>query len=237
MLRRAVSGDMLPAREQPCSQARDTSSVYTSRSPGTVTAMRALLQRPGLPCGGARLSLLVARSGVRGARRLIELAGRLADQADETLERLSAQTSRADAQPTSGQHAHQVTEPPQAAPPVPGPPAYQATAPLTTEPLPRAPETTAPQPPIPQAVPHAEGEVVLAAEFAGSGAAEGAGAEVHVDEPWHGYRAMRAREVIDRLVAESEEAISLVLLYEHGHRRRSTVISAAQRELSSRQRA
>lgn len=78
-----------------------------------------------------------------------------------------------------------------------------------------------------------EDEVVVAS-VADPGAEGGAGAEVHVDPPWRGYAKMRAADVIDRLSAEPEAAVSVVLLYERAHRRRRTVLDAAQQELERR---
>jgi hypothetical protein len=77
-------------------------------------------------------------------------------------------------------------------------------------------------------------EAVLVAEFADDGAENGAGAQVHVEEPWPGYDGLRAREIVDRLVAEPESVLSLVVLYEQSGRRRSSVLDAARRELARR---
>jgi hypothetical protein len=82
--------------------------------------------------------------------------------------------------------------------------------------------------------PHVDEEAVLVAEFADAGAENGAGAQVHVEEPWHEYRVMKALEIIDRVVAEREDVLTLVLLYERAHRNRRTVLAAAERELERR---
>lgn len=82
--------------------------------------------------------------------------------------------------------------------------------------------------------PHVDEEAVLMAEFADAGAENGAGAQVHVEEPWHEYRVMKAPEIIDRVVAEREDVLTLVLLYERAHRNRRTVLAAAERELERR---
>jgi len=56
-----------------------------------------------------------------------------------------------------------------------------------------------------------------------------------VEEPWVGYRQMRAREIIDHLPAVTDEVLTLVLLYEpKAGRKRSSVIQGAERELSRR---
>jgi hypothetical protein len=69
--------------------------------------------------------------------------------------------------------------------------------------------------------------------FAEPGAEEGAGAAVHVREPWRGYSHMTANEVIGRLVEASPEELAAVALYEGVHRRRKTVLAEARRRLQS----
>lgn len=63
------------------------------------------------------------------------------------------------------------------------------------------------------------------------GAEDGAGAQVTIDEPWDGYRVMNAGAVIDRLGGATPAQLAAVELYELAHRKRRTVIAAAQREL------
>jgi hypothetical protein len=58
---------------------------------------------------------------------------------------------------------------------------------------------------------------------------ESPGAEVHVDEPWQGYAAMNAPEIIDRLAVSDAAVKAVVLLYERGHKGRKTVLRAAAR--------
>ena len=50
------------------------------------------------------------------------------------------------------------------------------------------------------------------------------GAEVHVHEPWDGYDAMSAREVLDRLVGADEATLGVVRLYESATRNRATIL-------------
>lgn len=64
------------------------------------------------------------------------------------------------------------------------------------------------------------------AEFAESGAAEGAHAELHVDEPWEGYRSLTASEIRRRIGDASAEQLAVIQLYETTHRRRRTVLDA-----------
>jgi hypothetical protein len=70
-------------------------------------------------------------------------------------------------------------------------------------------------------------------EVAEPGAEDGAGAQVHVAEPWPGYRALRAADVIDRIAKASPEELAAIELYELSGRKRRTVIAAAQRQLGS----
>jgi 1-acyl-sn-glycerol-3-phosphate acyltransferase len=74
-------------------------------------------------------------------------------------------------------------------------------------------------------------EDALVAEYADEGAAEGAGAELHVDEPWEGYRKMRVAEVTERLRGATPETLAAVRLYEQVHKHRRGVLTAVEREL------
>ena len=78
---------------------------------------------------------------------------------------------------------------------------------------------------------HVEREEELVAESADPGAEDGAGAELHVDEPWPNYRRMTAKEITDRLAAVSAEEIAIVRLYESTHRKRRDVLRATDRAL------
>jgi hypothetical protein len=82
--------------------------------------------------------------------------------------------------------------------------------------------------PAPEPV-HVSEEPTLVAESAERGAEEGAGAEVHVDEPWSGYRAMTAAEITKRLRTASPAVAAAVSLYEAGGKGRTSVLEAAAR--------
>jgi hypothetical protein len=92
----------------------------------------------------------------------------------------------------------------------------------------------APQPPAPPEPAHVSEEPELVAAVAEPGAEEGAGAEVHIDEPWPSYDRMTAADIRDRLRVEGPVAASAVRLYEAAHKGRSSVLEAAGRELSAR---
>jgi hypothetical protein len=81
----------------------------------------------------------------------------------------------------------------------------------------------------PESPAHIEPEVELVAESADPGAEEGAGAELHVDEPWHGYRRMTAADIRDRVVIADAAELAVVQLYESAHRNRRTVLEAVER--------
>jgi hypothetical protein len=80
---------------------------------------------------------------------------------------------------------------------------------------------------------HVDEEVVLVAEVAEEGAEEGAGPELHVDEPWDAYDEMTAPEIRDRLAAADPLLAAAVNLYETTHKSRRTVIDAAERALKT----
>jgi hypothetical protein len=92
----------------------------------------------------------------------------------------------------------------------------------------------APAAPFPSRAPvpaHVSEEPDLVAGVADPGAEDGAGADVTVGEPWDGYARMRADDVVERIVAATREELAMVQLYEGSHRRRKTVLAAAERRL------
>ena len=141
--------------------------------------------------------------------------------------------------PSNQQGAQTRTEAPGAPPirPVPAPLPSSATSPATsTEPLPPAQpvglRATEPQPAAPAEDPtHVSEEPELVEELAEPGAEGGAGAELHIREPWDGYRRMNAREVTARLGDASRAELAAVQLYESSTRGRQTVLSAVERQL------
>ncbi len=55
-------------------------------------------------------------------------------------------------------------------------------------------------------------------------------AEVIDDEPWTGYDALRAADVVARVRGADPAELAAIELYETGHRRRRTVLEAVARE-------
>ena len=103
-------------------------------------------------------------------------------------------------------------------------------APAPPEPLP----VTEPPPPATEPPPVDEEPATLVAEYADPGAEDGAGAELHVAEPWPGYERLRVREIADRVGAEGDEVLLTVRLYEQTHKARRGVLDAVARELKRR---
>jgi hypothetical protein len=78
---------------------------------------------------------------------------------------------------------------------------------------------------------HVSEQPELVEEVSEAGAEDGAGAEVHVEQPWDGYDRMKAADVIDRLAGASTAELAAVQLYETGTRGRRTVLESVEREL------
>lgn len=73
---------------------------------------------------------------------------------------------------------------------------------------------------------HVEDEVELVAESSDPDATEPPGAQLHVDEPWEGYRRMKVAEITAQLEGQSPEVLAAVELYEMTHRKRRGVLDA-----------
>lgn len=115
--------------------------------------------------------------------------------------------------------------PTQAPPPAPTPP--PAPAPVTPpDELPDTPLTREQE-----VVRTVEDEEELVAEFAEPGAEDGAGAQLDVEEPWEGYAHMNASTIIGRIDQAGPAELALLELYEQTHKKRQTVLGAANRRL------
>lgn len=73
---------------------------------------------------------------------------------------------------------------------------------------------------------HVETETEVVAESADLGATDSPGPQLQVDEPWEGYRRMKAAEVTARLEGQPAAVLAAVELYEATHRNRRTVLEA-----------
>ncbi len=74
-----------------------------------------------------------------------------------------------------------------------------------------------------------EDEVV--AEFAEPGAEDGAGAQLHLEEPWEGYDCETADAVNERIANADVAELAFLELYEQSHKQRKTVLHAAAQRL------
>jgi hypothetical protein len=227
--------------------ARRLSSLQPSPSPLDLGfALATLPLRAGL--GLARLALAPARAAVKlvllggeggepdpaarhasAEQRAVTVFGSLQRTAETTGDVATA--ALAERARASAERAQSLLD---GGPPQPEPRAPRRPPP--TRPAPRAnggspPEATPPAPPIPDEQQHVSEEATVVAEFAEQGAEEGAGAEVSVEEPWEGYRRMKAQDIVARLGSETDEVVAVVQLYETFHRRRQTVLRAAERRL------
>jgi hypothetical protein len=120
---------------------------------------------------------------------------------------------------------------PRPAPPPPPPEPTPAPPPAAATDRPYAPgaepitetEAFAPPPPEPTT-----GEAARTREARREAEAtdDSPGAEVHVDEPWPGYRKLKAPDIVDRLGAADPATKAVVRLYESQHRKRRTVLAA-----------
>jgi hypothetical protein len=83
--------------------------------------------------------------------------------------------------------------------------------------------------PEPEPPAHVDDEPELVAEFAEPGAGDGAGAELHIAEPWEGYRSLTAAQITARVSGASAAEVAVVQLYETSHRGRRSVLQAVER--------
>jgi hypothetical protein len=188
---------------------------------------------------GVRATGLWLRAAEQAIGVAANAAGRLIDVA---IPRASARPDAGGRQPpstpgtTASARATQVParEPAATGRPAPGAPTAQGA------PTVQAAPSATPDPPPVEALetlvggePHLSEEPELVEEFSEPGAEDGAGAEIHVDQPWDGYRQMNAKDVIARLAAATPAELAAVQLYEGGSRRRQTILAAAQRALRS----
>jgi hypothetical protein len=116
-------------------------------------------------------------------------------------------------------------EPPREETPPPPEPTREPPAP---PPPPPAPAAFEPEPAEP---PHVSEEPELVAESADPEAADPGTAEVHVAEPWDGYRHLKADDVIGRISVATAEELAVIELYEQTHRHRKSVLAAVEKQL------
>lgn len=168
----------------------------------------------------ARLSLRIWERGLSGALTLVRIGRELLDPPEESA-RHAAERARGSGRGNGG-------------PPAAERPAPRRSPARSARTKPAGPPSR-PKPAEPPSRPepaHLDTEPELVAEVAEAGAEDGAGAELHIDEPWDGYDAMSAPEVSRRLAREGEAAAAAVKLYEAAGKGRSSILQAADRELA-----
>ncbi len=162
-----------------------------------------------------RIGLGATRLWVRAAAEAVAVAG------NATGKLIDVATSRRSVQ---GPDPQSLTPPP--------PPAPRPREPRPPAPPPSPPSTTGATTATEVAEPaHVSEDPVLVEEFAEPGAEDGAGAELHVAEPWPGYERINAKQVIARLADASPAELAAVQLYERVNRNRQTILTAVAREL------
>jgi hypothetical protein len=120
-------------------------------------------------------------------------------------------------------NGHSDSTPTPPAPPAPPAPPTPVTPPDEQPPTPLSREQ--------EVVKTLEDEDELVAEFAEPGAEDGAGAQLDVEAPWEGYAQMNANAVIGRIEQANAAELAVLELYEQLHKKRQTVLSAANRRL------
>ena len=93
------------------------------------------------------------------------------------------------------------------------------------------PAREAAPPPLEPEPAHVSEEPELVDEFAEPGAEDGAGAEVHIVEPWEGYGRLSVQDITTRLTTATAAELAAVELYESAHEARQTILAAVEREL------
>lgn len=175
----------------------------------------------------ADVSYTVAR---RAGSLAVSAIRQVAEMAFERRSQSRTRTPWTPPPPVSG--APSSTTPRQAPPPPPAraqSPEPSAAAATVPTPAAAAPADASPEP----AAEPVSREAVLVAESADAGAADGAGAQIRIDEPWKGYGKLTAKEVNDRLATASPESLAVARLYETAHRNRVTVLKAIDRRLAA----
>lgn len=160
-----------------------------------------------------RVGVRAVRLSLHTAEEALRLSTGVADQAIKIFRPPApAPAAEAERKPTADRQPRPAERSPS--------PAEPATPPRTAEPAPLRDEPA-----------HVSREAVVVEELAEPGAEEGAGAELHVDEPWPDYRQMAANDIIARLEHADAAELAAVELYEQTHRARQSVLTVAERRL------
>ena len=196
-------------------------------------------ERIGRRAGGYRVGM----RAFEAIPRLAELSLEAAKQAGS----LAVSVVRTVAEPVFGRQDDNGSHGSTTAPPPPRPPEPDTPQPAGEQPqaatvaaAPPPPAPATPAPPRPVAVPdepdgpepdHVDREAVVVAESADAGAADGAGAQIRIDEPWDGYSRLNAKDVVAQLATADAATLAVVRLYETVNRKRRTVLAEIDRRL------
>lgn len=174
------------------------------------------------------VSYTVAR---RAGSLALSAARQIADMALDRRSQSRTPSTWAPPPPVSG--APRSSQPREAAPAARAParPPEPAAPDAAAVPTPAA--AAAPAEPEPATEDRVSREAVVVAESADAEAADGAGAQVTIDEPWKGYGKLTAKEVNDRLATASPESLAIARLYESANRNRVTVLKEIDRRLAA----
>jgi hypothetical protein len=164
---------------------------------------------------GLRAARVAARGGLQASEGAISLASFV-------LKRATSSASRDEPRSDDVMYA---------APAKQSAPASRRSASDATPARPVQSEPVTARPPSPA---HVSEEPTLVEEFAEAGAENGAGAQVHIAEPWDGYAHMNAQDIIARLSHADAAELAAVQLYEAAHRSRATVMTVVERELRAK---
>jgi hypothetical protein len=179
---------------------------------------------------GIEISLRTAHQTIDIAGGVVvEIAGRLGLGDGRRHDHRDAFDTEVMPEPTTTSPAPEAPPAPEARPAPEAPPAPRAApAPASARPEPPKPEPPEPMPLEPS---HVSTEPELVRESAEPGAEDGAGAQIRIDEPWPGYRSLKARDIVSRLSSATREELAAVELFETAGANRSSVIGAARRAL------
>ena len=181
------------------------------------------------------------RIGVGGARLAVRGLADISEWGHQLISALTGMRSHPEGSTAQRAYDGPATQPPTESGPTstgaataPAPPPRRPRP--TRRPAARPQRAPSPPPSVPSPTPTPEAPA-LVHEAADPGAADGAGAQVRVAEPWEGYDRLAAKDVIGRLSAATSAELAAVELYEAGKRRRRTVLAAAERRLRDVSRA
>jgi hypothetical protein len=167
---------------------------------------------------------------------LLSKAAGLAAEAARTSLQIAGAVAEAASNRIRGRRSDPVPEPPRSPagqpPPARSAPRARAARPAPPPPAPAAPAPAVDEDPPPIAVvrepTRGEAARIRARQREAEQTPDSPGPEIRIDEPWPGYKAMKAPDIVERLAVADDAVKAVVLLYERSHRGRKTVLQAAE---------